>query len=273
MLRLSESSAAISGRMMWARTRADMQYRLSFVLRVTAAVLSLLGDLVVIWAFTHRFGSIGGWTLRPLLFTFGTSSLAFRLSDAFLGGAVERCAEVVRNGQLDSMLTRPVGVLWQLMGETFAIRRVMQLLAAVPLFVIGVSANDIEWTWLRIVAMVLMIANGALMFGALFTIVNTLSFWSPTTIEIANAFTYGGQTVAQYPLHVMDRWIRVLTFSVIPVAFAIYLPSFLILTDVPNPMHITSTQSWLSLLVGVPLAFVARWIWRAALRRYRSTGS
>jgi ABC-2 type transport system permease protein len=259
--------------LMWARARADMQYRLSFVLRVTAAVLVLFGDWVAIWAIADRFGSIGGWTLQPLLYLYGVSALSFRISDAFLGGAVERCAEFVRTGRLDSMLTRPVGVLWQLIGEGFAVRRVMQMLSIVPFFVLGLRDNSIDWSWDTVVVVTLVILNATVLYASIFTIVNTLGFWAPNAAEIANAFTYGGQTAAQYPLHVMDRWVRGVMLSIVPVGFAVYLPAFLVLPNVPNPLNITPTQSWLSLCACVPSALLAGAMWRGALRRYRSTGS
>jgi ABC-2 type transport system permease protein len=269
-------SARILFRLIWAQTRSDMQYRVSFVLRVLGSVLVLLADVALIWMFADRFGSIGGWELDPLLFIYGVSAFAFRLSDAFLGGAIERSAELIRTGKLDAMLTKPAGILLQLIGEGFAIRRVMQLIAVTPFFVIGIVSAPSSWTLGQVGIMVLMTVNATLTFGAIFTIANTLNFWAPTATEVANGFTYGGQTAAQYPLHVLDRWVRVLTLSIVPIAFAVYLPAFLILRggeSVPNPLGVSAWQSWLSLTVGVLTTLLARSVWRAALRRYRSTGS
>jgi ABC-2 type transport system permease protein len=270
---LASSPLAITARIMWARTRADMQYRLSFALRIAAGCVSLLGDVFVLWALERRFGSIGGWTIGPLMFLYGTSSLAFRISDAFLGGAVEKSGELVRTGELDSMLTRPVGLLWQLAGEGFAVRRVFQLLSVIPFLVLGLTYSDIDWSLLTVGALMVIVVNATVVFGSIFTIVNTLSFWSPNTTEIGNAFTYGGATAAQFPLHVLDGWIRAITFSVVPVAFPVYVPSFLVLEGVPNPLGINDPQGLLSLLTGIPLALCARVVWRAGVRHYGSTGS
>ncbi len=268
----AKESAAICLRMMRARTTADMQYRLSFWLRVVSAAIAMLGDVFAVWAIQHRFGSIGGWTLSPLLFLVGVVLVSFRLADAFVGGSVERCAELVRTGRLDSIMVRPVGVLWQIIGESFAIRRAIQLFTVTPILLIGIVRVDIDWNPARIAAFVFMMVNATLVFTSVFVITNALSFWSSGTVEIANAFTYGGGTVAQYPIHVMDRWVRMATVSVIPVAFAAYLPSFLLI-DAPNPLNVTPLQSWLSMCAGVPLILLARTIWRNALGHYRSTGS
>jgi ABC-2 type transport system permease protein len=258
--------------MMRARAVADMQYRLSFWLRIVAAAIALLGDVFAVWALEHRFGSIGGWTFGPLLFLLGVVLVAFRLADAFIGGAVERCAELVRTGRLDSFMVRPVGVLWQILGESFAVRRAIQLLTVTPVLAIGLSTAQIDWSPSRVVAFVLMMVNATAVFASIFVIANTLSFWSPGTTEIANAFTYGGSTAAQYPAHAMDRWVRVGTLSVLPVALTAYVPSYLFLAA-PNPLGVTELQSWLAMFTGVPAVLLARFSWVYGLNHYRSTGS
>jgi ABC-2 type transport system permease protein len=265
--------ALICTRLMRARVKADMQYRLSFWLRITSSSAVLFVDAFSTWVLVRRFGSIGGWTLWPLAFLLGTVTTSFRLADGLIGGSIERCSELVRSGKLDSMLTRPVGVLWQLIGEGFAIRRVMQFFTVLPIMIVALINVDVDWSIARAGVFALLILNATITFASIFVISNTLSFWSPHTAEIANAFTYGGGTVAQYPLHVMDRWVRLITMSVVPVAFAVYLPSFLVLRRVPNPLHVTPLQSWLSMLACIPMALAARTIWRFALRKYRSTGS
>jgi ABC-2 type transport system permease protein len=268
----NRSSLTICLRMMRARQRADMQYRLSFLLRIVAASAQLILEFVAIWAIVHRFGSIGGWTFGPLMFLLGVSGVAFRLSDAFIGGSTERCAELIRTGRLDVLLVRPAGLLWQVMGDAFAVRRLMQLATMVPLAVIGLSRAGIAWTPLRALILVAVFINSTVVFSSIFVFVNCISFWAPTTQEIGNAFTYGGAQLAKYPVHIFDGWVRVLSITAIPVAVTVYLPSFL-LFDPPNPLGVTVWQSSLALLSGVPLALAAAAMWRTAIRHYRSTGS
>jgi ABC-2 type transport system permease protein len=268
----TRASFSVCLRMMRARQRADMQYRLSFALRLVGAAGQLLLEVVAIWALVHRFGSIGGWTLGPLTFLLGVSGLAFRLADAFIGGSTERCAELIRTGRLDVLLVRPAGLLWQVMGDAFAVRRLMQLATMVPFAVIGIARSDIHWTPLRVIVLVLVLVNSTVVFASIFVLVNCISFWAPTSQEIGNAFTYGGAQMAKYPIHIFDGWVRIVSVTFIPVAVTVYLPSFL-LFDAPNPLGVTAWQSSLALGSGVPLAIAASLMWRVAVRHYRSTGS
>lgn len=258
--------------MMRARQRADMQHRLSFALRIIAASAQLILEFVAVWALVHRFGTVGGWGFGPLLFLLGVSGAAFRLGDAFIGGSIERCAEMIRTGRLDVLLVRPLGLLWQVMGDAFAVRRLMQLATMLPLAVIGVAKAGIEWTPLRVLIMAVVFVNPTAVFTSIFVIVNCLSFWAPTTQEIGNAFTYGGAQMAKYPIHMFDGWVRMISISLIPVGFTVYLPCFL-LFEAPNPLGITWWQSSLALGSGIPMALAASWVWRFAIDHYQSTGS
>ena len=258
--------------MMRARQRADMQYRLSFALRLVGAAGQLPLEVVAIWALVHRFGSVGGWTLGPLTFLLGVSGFAFRAADAFIGGSTERCAEMIRTGRLDVLLVRPAGLLWQIMGDAFAVRRLMQLATMIPIAILGIARCGIEWTPLRGFILSAVIVNSAAVFAAIFVLVNCISFWAPTSQEIGNAFTYGGAQMARYPIHIFDGWVRIISITFIPVAVTVYLPSFL-LFDAPNPLGVTWWQSSLALASGVPLVLAASVMWRIAIRHYRSTGS
>ena len=258
--------------MMRARQRADMQYRLSFALRLVASSAQQILEFVAVWALVNRFGTIGGWGFGPLLFLLGVSGVSFRVGDAFVGGSIERCAEMIRTGRLDVLLVRPIGLLWQVMGDAFAVRRLMQLATMVPFAVVGVARAGIDWTPLRVLILVVVVVNATTVFTSIFVVVNCLSFWAPTSQEISNAFTYGGAQLAKYPIHLFDGWIRVISISVLPVGVTVYLPSFL-LFDAPNPLGVTWWQSSLALVAGIPLAGAASAVWRFAVNRYQSTGS
>ena len=266
------SSLALCARMMRARQRADMQYRLSFALRLVASSAQQILEFVAVWALVNRFGTIGGWGFGPLLFLLGVSGVAFRVGDAFVGGSIERCAEMIRTGRLDVLLVRPLGLLWQVMGDAFAVRRLMQLATMVPFAVVGVARAGIDWTPLRVLILVVVVVNATMVFTSIFVMVNCLSFWAPTSQEISNAFTYGGAQLAKYPIHLFDGWIRVISISLLPVGVTVYLPSFL-LFDAPNPLGVTWWQSSLALTAGIPLAGAASAVWRFAVNRYQSTGS
>lgn len=255
-----------------ARVRADARYRLSFWLRLFSAGVLVTGDYVVIWALLRRVGTIGGWDRGEITFLFGMSTVPFRIADAFVGGPVERCADLIRAGEFDRYLLRPIRPLVMLAGDAFAARRVAQLVAVVPFGVFGISMAHIRLDASHVAILVLMVVNAVLIDVSIFVTLSCFAFWSPGANEVANAFTYGGQAIAENPIHIMEGWLRAFTLTVVPVAFTVYVPSFLVL-HAPNPLGVRPWMSWASFAVGPLLTLLAAAMWRGALRRYRSTGS
>jgi ABC-2 type transport system permease protein len=109
-------------------------------------------------------------------------------------------------------------------------------------------------------------------FFCLFVAFSCVQFWTSDASEFANAFTYGGNTVTQYPLTVFPReLVKGLTF-VLPLAFVNWYPCLYLLGR-PDPFGL---PSWLQLASPVPavvLGLLAALVWRAGVRHYTSTGS
>jgi len=87
-----------------------------------------------------------------------------------------------------------------------------------------------------------------------------------------NAFTYGGNTITQYPMTIFPReLLKGLTF-VVPLAFVNWYPC-LYLLDRPDPFGMPSWFSVLSPVVAALTLLVAGLVWRSGVRHYTSTGS
>jgi ABC-2 type transport system permease protein len=263
----------IFARLVWARIRGELQYRTSFVAFVSASALVTFLDCVAILALFGRIDRLGGWDRSQVLFLYATSVLAFGLADLVVAG-VEYTNVYVLDGGFDRMLVRPLGVMTQLLGHEFALRRCGRLVQAT--IVLGlVLANGglaVEWTVARVGFAWFALLGAAVMFGALFVLTNTPAFWIPGIKEVANAFTYGGSTVAEYPTHVFGGWLRHFFMWVVPAGVVIYVPAIWIL-GAENPLDIPVWAQLASPLICIPVVIVAGAVWRLGLRRYESAGS
>ena len=74
-----------------------------------------------------------------------------------------------------------------------------------------------------------MLVSGGLVFFGLFVGFSCVQFWTTDATEFANAFTYGGATVTQYPLNIFPREVLVGLTFVIPVAFVNWYPCLYLL--------------------------------------------
>ena len=136
----------------------------------------------------------------------------------------------------------------------------------------ALSRLELDWTVAKGIMLVVSVIAGSVIFGAIFVLGAAVQFVSIDSAELANSFTYGGQTLTQYPLSVFGKEIvRAVTF-VVPLAFVNYYPVLYVLGK-PAPLGLPSWIGLLSPLVAVAMIALASLAWRGGLRRYRSTGS
>jgi ABC-2 type transport system permease protein len=267
------STAVFYRRMLRLRIASDASYRFSFFLRILTGSVLILLDLAAIYGLFTKTKTIGGWNRHQVLFVYALATAGFRLGDAFIGGCTERIAEHVRTGQFDRFLTRPVRPFVLLLGEEFALRRVMQAVSVVGVLLAVVVSGHFGWSltqWLLFSGSFL---SATIISAALFVIVGSLSFWSPDTGEMGNSVTYGGNFAAQYPSHIYPSWIKRLLFTALPLAFVGYVPALALLPGVTNPLRIPSWISYCAPTASLPVLALAVTCWRFGMRAYQSTGS
>jgi ABC-2 type transport system permease protein len=252
---------------MWVRS--SLAYPTSFwILTVSSALITLL-DFVGLALMFHTIDALGGFSLREIALLYGASGIGIGVADLLIG-SVEQLGLHVRSGTLDAMLTRPVPLLVQVCADRFAIRRLGRISQAVVVF--GYGAGAVDWTPSRVVVAVLMILAGCTIFFSFFITFSCIQFWTLDATEFANAFTYGGNTMTQYPMTVFPREVVVALTFVVPVAFVNWYPCLYLLGE-PDPYGLPSWFAVLSPVVAVLTLAVAGVAWRTGVRHYTSTGS
>lgn len=249
--------------------RAALTYRMSFWM-LTIGGLFLGGlDMVGILVMFQTVDTLGGFTLTEVAFLYGAAGFGLAVADLVVG-QVERLGQLVRLGKLDVMMIRPLPLLIQVCAEQFALRRVSRVLLTAGIF--GWGAAYVDWTPLRVAVAASMLACGAVIFGAVWIAFASIQFWTADSAEIANAFTYGGSTVTQYPLAIYpSEVIKALTFAV-PLAFVNWYPALYIL-DRDDPLGQPTAFQFASPVAALVLVGVAGLVWRTGVRHYTSTGS
>jgi ABC-2 type transport system permease protein len=255
---------------MW--TRAAWQYRASVALLTLGQFLATGLDLAVIGILFTNVPRLGAFSFTDVAFLYGTSSTSFALS-TILFGSMERIGERIRDGSLDVMLIRPVGLLVQVATDRFSPRRLGGLIQSIGILALAVAGLDgVAWNAGRILFVPVLVITGVGIFSAIWIAGAACQFIVQQAAEAMNAVTYGGNFLTQYPMSLYGRHgMQTLTF-VVPLAFLNWQPALYILAK-PDPLGLPAAFRFASPLVasaGLALAAVA---WRSGLRRYRSTGS
>ncbi|MEU1278199.1 ABC transporter permease [Streptomyces sp. NPDC005805] len=254
---------------MWVRS--TMTYRLSFAMTALGNLTGTAFDFVTILLMFSHVDALGGWSLPEIAFLYGTTSTAFGLADLLLG-SMERLGRRVRDGTLDTLLVRPAPVLAQVAADRFALRRLGRIVQGLLVLGWSLLALDVEWTLTRAAAVPFMVVCGTAIYGAVFVLGAAFQFWAQDATQVQNSFTYGGNTLLQYPPSIFGKdLVRGVTF-VVPLAFVNWVPSIYVL----GREYPVGLPGWFALLPPVVAALclaLAGLAWRRGLRSYRSTGN
>jgi ABC-2 type transport system permease protein len=252
---------------MW--TRAAMAYPASFwMMCVSGFVVGLL-DFVGIWIMFHTVDTLGGWSLSEIAFLYGATGFALAAADLVVG-RIERLGQMIRTGRLDAMFLKPMPLLIQVCADEFALRRFARVFQAT--LVLGIACVFVSWTPAKGLVTLSMLVSGSVIFFAVFIGFACIQFWTIDANEVANAFTYGGNTITQYPMTVFPKEIvKGLTF-LLPLAFVNWYPGLYVLGK-PDPFGFPEWFRFASPLAALVLALIGWLVWHIGVRHYTSTGS
>ncbi len=258
-------------RLVGARIRSQLQYRFSFALSVIGTTLLTFVDFAAILVIFGRVDALGDWSVGEVAFLYAISSMTFGLADLVMGH-LDLLPRMIRQGELDVLLVRPLGSLFQVVSSDFALRRLGKVFQGLAVLVYALFAVDVDWTTGRVAMVVVMVLAGVVIFCGVWVAFASIAFWLVDSTEVANAFTYGGNYMAQYPVSIFGSWLRRFVIFVVPLAFVAYFPSVYVLgkEDTLGLPHALQFASPLAAAASVAGGWV---VWRAAVRRYRSTGS
>ena len=266
------NTASLYFRYIGVSVRSQMQYRASFLMLAVSSFLAAGVDIVGIWALFERFKSLRGWTLPEVGLFFGLIVTAIAVGEAF-GRGFDVFDRLIRSGDFDRLLLRPRGTAFQVAAQELTLFRLGKLSQGLIVLFWAAASLGVTWTAGRLLLAAVAIAGGASLFYGLFVLQATLAFWTVESLEVMNAFTYGGAETGQFPLSIYRPWFRRFFTFVVPLACVSYLPALAILDRPDNALGSPRWFQCISPLIGVAFMLLSLQAWKFGVRHYRSTGS
>ncbi|HLZ09978.1 MAG TPA: ABC-2 family transporter protein, partial [Chloroflexota bacterium] len=93
-------------RLVGARARGQMQYRVAFLAMLGGTLAATLGDLVAILVLFGRIPGLAGWSVAEVALMFGLAQASFGLAEIFAPG-FDVFSRQILLGSFDRILTRP----------------------------------------------------------------------------------------------------------------------------------------------------------------------
>lgn len=259
----------------WALVRAglreEMQFRANFLIEVAFGLVYRVIGFAFIWVVLGKFQAIGDWTLRDVTLLYGIQLMGHALWTLSFS-RIMNVQGMVRLGEFDTMLIRPMPIALQFMFGGFRIAIVGDVLAAVAVLGAGLRGVDIDWTPAKVVFLVLAVIGAGLVRGAFELAGSALVFRSLVSgwMGFVTDMLFG--QFGAYPLDIFGLRARQLLTYVIPVAFVAWVPSAVLL-DRTKVLPFPAWVAWCTPLLGVALMSAAWWLFMRESRKYQSSGS
>lgn len=210
--------------------------------------------------------AIAGYTKGEVLLFFAVMNFMDIVIQLFWFRGMTDLQRVVRTGEFDAVLTKPMSPLFWTSFRMFDFMDLLTVPVALAILVYALSLLPAPLTFGGIVLALLLMCLGLVVAFAVNLALAALTFW---TTELDQAWwifrdvTY----VARFPADIFPQFIQVLLTFVFPVFVIVVFPTKGLL-GILSPLLIV----W-AFVAAVLFLLLALGIWRSALRRYTSASS
>ena len=249
-----------------ASVLADTEYRLNIILRVIGETVWYVAQLSLFEVLFLHARSINGWTVHATRVFQGTLFLVDNLYMVIFYENMDQLIGIVRKGDLDLYLTKPVNAQFML-----SLRKVSISYLPNTLLILGYLVWAIRGLPGTVGAGALLLYAGIGLCGLISyyamrflfaTLVIVLQDAGNVQFLWHNLFRLGTRPDTLYP-----RPLRWLILTVIPVGFIASVPTRALIDERTSPLV------WAAPLVSLFLLWTSSVVWTRALRHYASASS
>ena len=245
-----------------------MQYKLNTLFLSISGILINLSEILAIFILFSNFSNVKYWGFYETMLIFGVITTVFSFIECFFRG-YDEFDKVIKTGDLDRILVRPVNIYKQIFYNEIAFHKVGRIILGLALTIIAALNMSINWTFTKIVVLIAMFVGGSLVVMGIILITAGITVFSVERLEFLNVITQGTKEVGYYPLNIYNKWFqRIFTF-VIPLACFNYLPMNYIIGAGTMPRIIYALSPLVGIVFIIPCFLFFAW----SLKHYKSTGT
>lgn len=244
-----------------------MEYRIDFLTGAISFLINQVTNIVFISIIFNQIPNLDGYLYYEIIFIYGFSLVPKGLDHLFTDNLWKVAWFIVRKGDFDKYLTRPISPLAHVIMESIQFDALGELVMGIILVVVASVKLSIHYTLLSMTLMIIAMIFGALIFTAIKIIGASIAFKIKQSGSILQVF-YGMSDFARYPATIYNSAVRNIITYIIPFAFTAYYPSYYILRGGSVMYCIGGTALAAIILLGLSIV-----IWNKGLAAYESAGS
>lgn len=257
--------------LMRADLKSRMIYKLSPFLYIFGLILLYISAFLGNYIMLTKFKNIDGWEYGQIIFIYVFCLVSYGVRSIFfnhftnLGG-------MILDGSLDNILIKPMNSFVYLVGSHFEIGGFSHIIAGGIIFFKFNHLFGVTWNVKNIIFYIIAIICASLVQSSITVIIGSCAFFVEQNEGLRRLYE-GFRQFIYYPVTLYNKYIQVVLFCILPLAFATFIPAAVFLN---HPVYnIMSKTSWLLFLVGITglLSVIAVGVFNFGLSHYKSSGT
>jgi len=244
-----------------------MEYKADFLTGAVSFLIDQTIGIAFIFIIFSQIPQLAGFTFEQIVFIYGFSQIPKGLDHLLTDNLWCVGYFIVKKGDFDKYLTRPINPLFHVIAETFQVDAIGELIVGIALMIYVSGSVNACITPLSVTLFILVIPFSMLIYTAIKITTGAFAFWIKSSGFIIQ-MVYGMNEFAKYPTTIYSTFVRNFVTYIIPFAFTGYYPALYFLTG-QNPLfNIGGT-----VIISVIFMSISLLIWHKGLSAYESAGS
>jgi ABC-2 type transport system permease protein len=244
-----------------------MEYKADFTLGAIGLLIAQAFQILFLGIIFSQIPSLRGWQFEQILFIYGFSLISKSLDHLFTDNLWMVGYRIVRKGEFDKYLTRPINTLYHVIAENFCVDAFGEVLSCVLLLGYSIPRLSMPFYWYTIPLWIVSAFFATLIYTSLKIMTAAISFWTKSSGHITHML-YMVNDFSKYPVSIYNRFVQTVITYILPFAFTAYYPASYFLTG-ENPLFCVGG----TVVAGSVLFALAIFVWNKGIGAYESAGS
>ena len=254
-------------RIFWSNAVSyESQYRADTWLKLVTNLIWIGVLFSIIEVIFNHTNAIVGWSKPEVYFLTVIWVLMDELFITLFRENFYNFSTLTVEGELDFFLIKPASTLFLVTTKKILVRAAYRFLTQLIILIWLLYHYQIALKISYIPIFILLLILGLIIQYSYSLIFNTFSFWF-LRIENVNEALGTLQMSGRYPLEILPKTLKILSLTVLPIAFTAYLPVASILGRAPWQLIVYAA------LFALVLFLISLFFWNFAVRRYSSASS
>lgn len=241
---------------------STLEYRVAYIFRVARIILRFGLTYLSLNILFLKTNSFGGWSKLEVFLIYSVYQFVTSFVDFFCGDSLAEIPSLVKNGELDMILTKPLDSQFMVSFKDTHPGNIYRILISLIIFNFATSLLKGQILFQNIIFGFLFIVAAITIYYSLLLLIASVSFY--VLEESLGEIFENLMSLSRYPVDILPRGIRII-LTVVPVIFLVTVPSRVILGKF-------SIFDWLAFPVAILLFYFSRKCFLIALKSYTSAG-